>query len=80
MKDAGISDVNPSDAELLSLLNEGATPDEFGDLAAELRATDSTVRFRYVVRTMAGRRRDAAKRVGSARAAMPAAEHLEGYK
>ena len=79
MKDAGIGDVNPSDVELLSLLNQGVNPDEFGDLAAELRSNDSTVRFRYVVRTMAGRRRDAAKR-GTARSALPTDDTFAGAR
>lgn len=82
MKAAGIGDVNPSDVELLSLLDRGVSGQQLADLATELRAARGIgVRFRYVLRTMAGRLRDASTAGPvSARAAAPADDVFEGAR
>lgn len=81
MKTAGVPDVNPSDPELLSLLNQGVTPEQLADLVTELRSAGrSGIRARYVIRTMAGRLRDAAATTPMARQEAPAADVFEGMR
>lgn len=80
MKSAGLASVNPSDAELLALLNRGVTAEQMGDLTAELRAADPTTSFRYVIRTMAGRLRDAARRPAIGRRAPADDDVFEGAR
>lgn len=61
MREAGVQQVNPSEARLLQLLSQGVTPQQLGDLAAELRERKGhAVGMALVVGTMAGRLRDAA--------------------
>lgn len=79
MRTAGIGSVNPSDADLLSLLNQGVTPEQLGDLAVELRESrGSGVAFRYVLATMRGRLRDRADRPPASGA--PADDVFEGAR
>jgi uncharacterized protein YdaU (DUF1376 family) len=61
MREAGTQRVNPSDPRLLQLLSQGVTPQQLGDLSAELReARGGPQNMALVVATMAGRLRDAA--------------------
>jgi hypothetical protein len=59
MRKAGITHSNPSHPELHAAIAAGATPEEFGDAAAEAVARGKP-NFAYVVKTVMGRRRDAA--------------------
>lgn len=60
MREAGASAVNPSDPRLLQLLSQGVTPQQLGDLVAELREAKGPPKSAYVLATMEGRLRDAA--------------------
>jgi len=58
LKAMGYSDTNPHDFELSALLQAGMTPDEIIAVGQEFRGQGK--RFRYVLKTAEGRRRDAA--------------------
>jgi hypothetical protein len=58
LKSMGYSDTNPHDFELSALLQEGMTPDEILAVGSEFKGQGK--RFRYLLKTAAGRRRDAA--------------------
>lgn len=73
MKGAGIQSVSPSDPRLLALLQAGATVGEFSDVAAEAIAKGISKPFPWVLTTIEGRRRDAAK-VGTLPPRPPAPE------
>lgn len=61
MREAGIARTNPSDPRLLQLLSQGVTPQQLGDLAAELReAGNAPETATYVLRAMEGRLKAAA--------------------
>lgn len=61
MRDAGVQRVNPGDPRLLALLEQGVTPLQLGETAAELVAgRGADVSMALVVGTVAGRMRDAA--------------------
>jgi len=60
MREAGVQRVNPSDPKLAQLLSQGVTPQQLGDLAAELRETKPDAHQPYVLAAMQGRLRDAA--------------------
>lgn len=64
MRNAGMPahTLNPENAELLEAIRGGATPAEFGATAAELIASGKPQHMAYVIRTVVGRRRDAAAR------------------
>lgn len=61
MKAAGVSRVNPSDARLLAVLEQGATAQELGDLAAEAVGKGITEAFGWVLKVCVSRREEAAK-------------------
>jgi len=58
LKSMGYSDTNPHDFELSALLQEGMTPDEILAVGSEFKGQGK--RFRYLLKTAEGRRRDAA--------------------
>jgi hypothetical protein len=60
MRGANIQGVNPSHPDLLRLLAAGVTPEDIGATAAELVAAGKPRNMLYVLRTIEGRRRDAA--------------------
>lgn len=60
MREAGVQRVNPSDPKLAHLLSQGVTPQQIGDLAAELRESKPDAHQTYVLAAMVGRLRDAA--------------------
>lgn len=86
LKAAGINPVNPSDPLLRTLVDAGATADEF--VAAVPASSGKGQRFAYVLATVRGsRERAAAAAVGLHRGAMPAAppvttpgESVEAYQ
>lgn len=61
MRQLGLASVNPGDPEFLKLLEQGATDAEFVGIAKE--AVDKSMGFRWVIRTLIGRRADAARLV-----------------
>ena len=74
LKAMGYGDTNPHDFELVALLKAGMTPGEIISVGQEFRGQGK--RFRYVLKTAEGRRRDAANisPLPSAAAARPAAQ------
>lgn len=79
MRDAGVQAVNPSDPRLLKILGQGVTPEQLGDLAAELVANGSEPgSAAYVLKAMARRMDEAGKMNGKppARASPSRAERL----
>ena len=62
MRQAGLQDVNPSHPDLLRLLAAGVTPQELADCAAEAVRTGKRAPFPWVLKTVEGRRHDAAMR------------------
>lgn len=59
--------VNPSDPDLLDLLAQGVTPEQLGNLAAELFAQHGVKPMRYVLKAMRGRLEEAAARPKASR-------------
>ncbi|MCL4822585.1 MAG: hypothetical protein KJZ57_00075 [Anaerolineales bacterium] len=79
MRDAGVRAVNPSDPRLLKILSQGVTPEQLGDLAAELIANGSEPgSAAYVLKAMARRMEEAGKMNGKppARASPSRADRL----
>ena len=69
MKAAGVPDVNPGHLDLLTLIEAGATLDEFIGAASEARAKSKG--FAYAVGTVKRRREEAAKAAPLHQGAMP---------
>ena len=69
MKAAGVYDVNPGHLDLLTLIEAGATLDEFIGAASEARAKSKG--FAYAVGTVKRRREEAAKAAPLHKGAMP---------
>ena len=61
MREAGLHHVNPSSAELLALIDAGATPLEFADLARELALSHPGKPMQYLLAVMRNRRAAAAQ-------------------
>lgn len=56
LRKAGVAAVNPSNADLLALLDAGATPEQFGDLAREILPGASIAKpFPYLLTVMRSR-------------------------
>lgn len=69
MKAAGVYDVNPGHLDLLTLIEAGATLDEFIGAASEARAKSKG--FAYAVGTVKRRREEAAKAAPLHKGALP---------
>ncbi|WKB53000.1 hypothetical protein [Eleftheria terrae] len=70
MRQAGLTDVSPSDPRLLALLAQGIAVDEFAAVAAEAKAKGKG--WSWVLAVVKGRRADAAQIAATTTAAAPA--------
>jgi hypothetical protein len=77
LTELGVTGVNPTHAELVTLIDAGAELDEFRDAAKEAIANGNCA-FIYILRVIAGRRRRAAKEGPIPNGAVRSNGHLPG--
>lgn len=77
LTDVGMQPFNLTLPDFMSLIDAGATPQEFASTAIEQKGNPSKFNFKYLLKTMINRRLDAAKNQGMHQGAMPATSSRE---